>query len=115
MGELLMRILGTALFLFGALVPSANARSISGTPPFKKVMIVIFENMDYGEVMKQPFFSGFAKGGANLAQFHAEVHPSQANYIALTSGSLHGVPGDNDIDLDVRHVGNLIEEHGLNW
>jgi hypothetical protein len=105
----LLMVLGMAQPM--VLAPVANA----GTPSFKKVMIVIFENMDYGTVMKQPFFSGFAKGGANLAQFHAEVHPSQANYIALTSGSLHNVPGDGNIDLDVRNIADLLEEHGKTW
>jgi hypothetical protein len=100
--------------LCGALLMGGVAQA-KDTPSFKKVMIVIFENFDYSDMIAQPFFGSLAKGGADLSQFYAEVHPSQANYVALTSGSLHGVPGDGNIDLDVRHVGDLLEEHGKTW
>jgi hypothetical protein len=100
--------------LVAALV-AAPAVHADGTPSFKKVMIVIFENMDYSDVISQPFFGALAQGGANLGQFYAEVHPSQGNYVALTSGSVHGVPGDSNIDLNVQHVGDLLEAHGKTW
>lgn len=108
----MVRTLLIALTIIGTLALPQGAEAAA---PFKKVMIVIFENMKYSTVMKEPFFSGFAKGGANLVKFYAETHPSQANYIALTAGSLHGVPGDGNIDLDVRHIGDLLEEKGLSW
>src|SRR4051812_8576365 len=93
-----------------ALIALSCAHSASaGEPGFKKVMLVLFENMDYKEVIGQPFFGGLARTGVNMANFYAEVHPSQANYIALTSGSLQGVKGDGNVDLDVRHIGDLLE------
>src|SRR5258707_1022036 len=96
-----------------ALAVCAPARAAA--PTFKKVMIVIFENMDYSEVMGEPTFSGFAKGGANLAQFFAETHPSQPNYIAFTSGSMQGVSGDGNTDLNVQSVADLLEAKGKTW
>src|SRR5579872_1363715 len=105
----LKRLVLLAAFMMGASVQA------DGTPSFKKVMIVIFENMDYSDVISQPFFSALATGGANLGQFYAEVHPSQGNYVALTSGSVHGVPGDGTINLDVQHVGDLLEAKGKTW
>jgi phospholipase C len=46
---------------------------------------------------------------------HPLTHPSQPNYIALTAGDLHGVKDDANVDLDVRHLGDLLEARGLRW
>ena len=84
-------------------------------PSFKKVMIVIFENMDYNTVINEPFFGGLSKSGVNLAQFFAETHPSQPNYIALTSGSMQGVKNDSNVDLNIKSIADLLEAAGKTW
>ena len=93
----------------------ASAQAAGAVPPLKHVMVVVFENMDVGEVMKRPFFAKLAASGAQLTQMYAETHPSQPNYIALTSGDLQGVLGDWDVDLDVSHIGDLLEAKGKRW
>lgn len=106
-----IRMLGIALSLTaGPIAARADA-----APTFKKVMIVIFENTNYRDAIAQPGFADFAHKGANLTQFVAETHPSQGNYVALTSGDLQGVTGDGNIDLDVQHIGDLIESRGKSW
>jgi len=82
---------------------------------FKRVVTVIFENEDASVALQQPFFASLADQGALLANFSAETHPSQANYIALTSGDLQGVKGDGNVNLDVANVADLIEAQGLSW
>lgn len=93
----------------------ANASQVASVPQAKKVMVVIFENTNFKDAMEQPFLSKFATDGALLTNFFAEVHPSQGNYIALTAGDIYGVKGDNDVTLDVRHLGDLLEESGKTW
>ena len=93
----------------------SEAQSTQTVPTLKKVLIVIFENTDYAQALAQPNFGRYATQGANLTNFLAETHPSQGNYIALTSGSLNNVRSDSNIDLDVRNIVDLLEEKGKSW
>ena len=82
---------------------------------FKKVMVVILENTNFDDAVSQPFLSKLIKNGAFLQNFYAEAHPSQPNYLALISGSTQGVKSDAIVNLSGRHVGDLLEEKGLDW
>ena len=89
--------------------------SYSARPAFKKVVTIIFENANYADAIKQSYFSKLVSQGALFTQFIAEAHPSQANYIALTAGDTLGVQNDGIYNLNTKHVGNLLEEKGLDW
>jgi acid phosphatase len=102
-------ILGSLTLPFGT---AFAARPLYG---FKKVMIVMFENEDAKKVLDQPTFKRFAEHGAYFSNLNAEAHPSQANYIALISGSMNGVKGDGNQNVDAKHVGDLLEDAGLGW
>jgi len=78
-------------------------------------MIVILENKDYQDVIDQPFMSKLARKGATLTRFFAETHPSLPNYIALTSGGLHGINSNSSEIIDVSHIGDLLEAQGMTW
>lgn len=95
----------------------ASATAAAATPGknFDRVVFVVFENTDYSAAMAQPFFKSLANQGANFSQFEAMAHPSQGNYVALTSGDLNGVDGDGNYDLDVENVVDLLEAKGLTW
>ncbi len=82
---------------------------------FDRVMIVIFENTNYQDAIRQPFFKQLADQGVHFNNFSAETHPSQGNYVALTSGSLNGVTGDGRYNLDVNHVADLLDARGVSW
>lgn len=84
-------------------------------PSVRHVAIVMFENANYSDVVHTPFFAQLTRDGASATQFIAETHPSQGNYIALTAGDLHGVRDDSNVDLNVRHIGDLLEESGKTW
>jgi acid phosphatase len=58
----------------------------------------MLENHAYGQVIGQhgdPFLNRLARAGALFTHSQAITHPSEPNYLALFSGSTHGVPGDN--------------------
>jgi hypothetical protein len=82
---------------------------------FDRVIFVIFENTAYSKAMKQPFFKQLADNGANFSNLMAITHPSQGNYVALTSGSTNGVSGDGLYDLNVDNIADLLEAKGLTW
>jgi hypothetical protein len=82
---------------------------------FDRAIFVLFENTDYRDALNQQFFAELAGKGASFSNFTAETHPSQANYISLTSGDENGVRGDGSVDLDVKNVVDLLEAKGLTW
>ena len=61
------------------------------------IVIVIFENKHRSSVMgnsRAPYFNKLATQGANMTRSYGITHPSQPNYLALFSGSTHGVSSD---------------------
>ncbi len=86
-----------------------------GPPPLSKVMVVIFENTDFDEAIKRPYFSALAGKGALLIDYHAVAHPSQPNYIALIAGDTLGVRSNKPVNLDARHLGDLLDDVGKSW
>ena len=86
-----------------------------GRRPFDKVMIVVLENTDYQDAVRQPFLRRLARDGVLLSNYHAITHPSQPNYLALAAGTPSGVTSNDRVTLSVRHIGDLLEAKGLSW
>lgn len=107
-----MRIPLLLFALFSCPQVSLGAESLV---PFQKVVLVIFENENIDKPLSQPFFSTLVSKGALLTNYHAVAHPSQPNYIALTSGDTQGVDDDDNHDLGVKHLGDLLEAKGKTW
>lgn len=89
---------------------SAQAKS-----SFNKVMIVVLENTNYAKAISQPFLAELAKKGASLDNMTALTHPSQGNYISMIAGDTFGITNDKNIDLDQKHIGDLLEAKGMTW
>lgn len=113
MGSLVRISLLSTFIAITALTPQAQ----SGTSGkhFDRAIFVLFENTNYSEAMKQPFLAELAANGAQFTNFVAQTHPSQANYIALTSGSLNGVRDDRPVDVNSTNVVDLLEAKGFSW
>lgn len=102
----LVLLLTICLFCFNAQAEASN---------FNKVLVIVFENTEYSNAIKQPYFSSLAKEGALLTNFKAAIHPSQGNYIAMISGSTFNITNDKPIDLNDNHIGDLLEENKKDW
>jgi acid phosphatase len=66
-------------------------------PRPRHTVVVIMENHSYSEIIGNPqarFVNGLARQGALFTASHAVSHPSEPNYLALFSGSTHGVTSD---------------------
>jgi hypothetical protein len=84
-------------------------------PSIKHVIVIVLENEERANAEKQPYFAELVKRGAMLRNFSAVAHPSRPNYIAMISGSTHGVKNDDMVTIDARHLGDLLEARGLSW
>jgi phospholipase C len=77
---------------------SASPPSRTPLPKFKHIVVVIFENRGYRQVIGKAsasYFNQLAKKGANFTDAMAITHPSQPNYLALFSGSTQGMTSDS--------------------
>src|SRR5258708_52607 len=87
-----------------ALVAAALAAATAGAnavppnvPRFDHVIVVVFENKDRTDVVGStaaPTFNSLARRYAELVRYRAVAHPSLPNYLALVSGSTHGIHDD---------------------
>ncbi len=78
--------------------PAPASTSRTPLPKFKHIVVVIFENHGYREVIGKasaPYFNQLARQGANFTDATAITHPSQPNYLALFSGSTQGMTSDS--------------------
>jgi hypothetical protein len=74
-------------------VPGA-ARARSGVPAFAHIVVVVFENKERASVLGNPAaptFNRLADEYATIGRYYGVAHPSLPNYLALVSGSTHGI------------------------
>jgi len=80
----------------------------------------MFENENHSSVLgnkRAPYFNKLAEQGANMTRSYGVTHPSQPNYLALFSGSTHGVTsnvcrhGFNKAD----NLGHQLQRAGLSF
>lgn len=68
--------------------------SINPTPRPDHVVIVVEENKSYSQIIGNaaaPYINALANDGALFTQSFGVTHPSQPNYLALFSGTTHGI------------------------
>jgi hypothetical protein len=85
----------------------------STVPRLGKIVVIVLENRDSQEVAGNraaPFFDELARRYAELTDYDAIDHPSLPNYLALISGSTHGI--ENDCSHCVIDAPNLVDELG---
>ena len=73
------------------------------------VVVVILENERRSSIIRSPhapYLNKLAARGANLTRSYGVTHPSQPNYLALFSGSTHGVTS-NGCPRRFPEAGNL--------
>jgi hypothetical protein len=110
-----------AVGLWAGLGSPSSAQAATGVPTPDHVVVVVFENHAYGQVIgssSAPYLNSLKSGGANLTQFYAETHPSQPNYFALFSGSTQGITDDSCYTPGFSSAPNLASEQlaaGRTW
>jgi hypothetical protein len=88
-------------------------------PDFGHVLVVVLENKDQGQVLgskQAPQFNSLAKRYAVLSGYRGIAHPSLPNYLALVSGSTHGIKVDcTACFVKSRNLADTLERAGRTW
>jgi phosphatidylinositol-3-phosphatase len=88
-------------------------------PAFGHAVVVVLENKARGEVLGNrdaPAFNAFARRGAVLSGYRGVTHPSLPNYLALVSGSTHGISSDcTSCTVPGRSLADTLAARGRTW
>lgn len=109
-------------------------------PKYKHIFVIVEENKAYDQIIgnaNAPNINQLAKTYGLATQFYAEVHPSEANYVAILGGSTFGIhdddayycqPGSLDVfcegsnrpgfanhTVSAKSLADQLEEKGLTW
>jgi phosphatidylinositol-3-phosphatase len=117
--------LGSVLSLSMALTVITGAVASSGlararpVPRLRHVVLVVFENHERSSVLgseNAPTFTALANRYATATSYHAVAHPSLPNYLALISGSTHGVTTDcTTCRQRGPTIGSQLTSAGVSW
>jgi phosphatidylinositol-3-phosphatase len=89
----------------GSAAPPAASAERSGpasarfarVPSYSHIVVVMEENHSYSQIIgssQAPYINSLASKGALFTNSHAITHPSEPNYMAITSGSTYGLSSD---------------------
>jgi phosphatidylinositol-3-phosphatase len=103
-----------------AATPSIHPCGRPGTAParYSHVVWIVMENKAYSDVMgssSPPFTRELAAACGSATNFHAETHPSLPNYLAMTSGSTHGVHDDASPPAHPIRGPSIFSQLGTRW
>ena len=83
------------------------------------VVVIVMENKEEQDVVgtkDAPYLTGLARRYASVSRSYGVRHPSLPNYIALTSGSTHGITNDcEDCHVDARNIVDQLEAKHISW
>ena len=86
-------LLGASVLALCTVVPadaaSAPCGTLSGTPAYERVVVIMDENVSYAQLKKStqaPYLHSLGAQCGSELFMHAATHPSQSNYMALASG-----------------------------
>jgi hypothetical protein len=84
-----------------------------------RVAVIVMENKEASEVIGNPaapYTTGLARRYGLATQSYAVTHPSLPNYLALTSGSTHGVTSDcTDCQVTGANLVDQLEAARVSW
>ena len=118
----MLKIRFIVICLFTAIVFFSSCNSKKTFPKPDHIVIVVEENHGYGQIINSenaPYINQLTKEGTLFTNSEAVTHPSQPNYLALFSGSLQGVDGDECLDkkspLTTPNLGAALLQRGYTF
>lgn len=113
-----MKAAAAATLLVAVLAAGASAAP-PRVPAFEHIVVIVFENKEFGSVLgnpRAPTFNAYARTQAELTRYYGVTHPSLPNYLALVSGSTHGIRTDcTSCAVSGRNLADTIEAAGRSW
>ena len=121
-------------------MPAADLPADARIPRYAHIFVILDENKNYEQILDPaaaPAISTLARTYGLATHFYAEVHPSEANYVALLGGDTFGIHDDDayycrqgstrplcagaaargyaDHTVGARHLGDQLRARGLDW
>ncbi|MHB8643286.1 MAG: alkaline phosphatase family protein [Gaiellaceae bacterium] len=96
----------------------ATGPARSSVKNFQHIWVVMMENTGYNALIDNPnapWINQTVATDGVATQYYGVTHPSQPNYVAITSGSTNGVADDNDTTIDVPNIVDQLESNGKTW
>jgi len=101
----------------GALAGTATARVASSSG--SSIVVIVMENKADTDVIGSsaaPYENQLAHRYGLATESFAITHPSLPNYIALTSGSTHGISSDcTSCSVNAQNLGEQLSSAGISW
>jgi hypothetical protein len=101
------------------LAQTLSAASTASVPRLAHVVVIVFENHERGAILGSaaaPTFRRLAATYAQATNYRAVAHPSLPNYLALVSGSTHGVTNDcTDCPQSGQTIGSQLSARHQSW
>jgi acid phosphatase len=98
--------------------PGAASHSVT-VPRLAHTVVIVFENHERPDVVGSgtaPTFDRLASTYAQATAYYGVAHPSLPNYLALVSGSTHGVTNDcTDCPQTGPTIGSQLSAKHLSW
>jgi phosphatidylinositol-3-phosphatase len=115
-----MRLAALVALSLALIAPLRGASaSHESVPSFEHVIVVVLENKAQNEVLGNrtaPYFNSLAARYAVLAGYRGVTHPSLPNYLALVSGSTHGIHRDcTTCVVGGRNLADTLERAHFSW
>jgi hypothetical protein len=88
------------------------------TPPFQHAIVIVLENKDRSQLTARsaPAFTSFARRYARVTGYSSVSSPSLPNYLALVSGSTHGIHSDcTTCKMTGETIGDQLDAAGRTW
>jgi phosphatidylinositol-3-phosphatase len=111
------------LVLAALALSACGAAAKRGAPakrsPRARVVLLVMENKERGQVLgspEAPYMTSLARRYGNATRSFAITHPSLPNYLALVSGSTHGITSDcTACRASGPNLGSQLDAAGLGW
>ena len=112
----------TPLLLLAVLAALGGCGAGPGTPfsasERSHVAVIVMENKEAPDVLgaRDSYLARLARRYAVAIRSYGVTHPSLPNYLALTSGSTHGITSDcTSCQVDARNLADQLEHAGISW
>jgi phosphatidylinositol-3-phosphatase len=112
-------LIGVVVATLVAVACAESSATRQPAPRFEHVLVVVLENKSQASVLgnpEAPNFNSFAKRYAVLSNYDGVAHPSLPNYLALVSGSTHGITTDcTTCVVSGRNLADTLAQAQLTW
>jgi hypothetical protein len=98
--------------------PTSPPETVGPVPDFSHVYLLVLENKSYDQIVGSedaPYLNELAARYGLAERYAAVASPSQPNYIALVSGSTHGITDNEPHDVTAPTLFDQLDGAGRTW